>query len=223
MMKTYSEEELLALSGIQHIAFCERQWALIHIERQWTENVRTVEGQNLHKKVDNPYFFEARGDTLTARAVPVASYRLGLYGVCDVVEFENADDCPNSVVLPDRKGRWQPHPVEYKRGNPKKDDRDEVQLCAQAICLEEMLGVSINNCYLYYGETRHRVCIELTDDLRNRVFELSDRMHLFFEKGITPKAVRGKNCRLCSLVDICMPDLTISKMSVSEYLRKGID
>lgn len=223
MTKMYSEEELLALSGIQHMAFCERQWALIHVERQWAESVRTVEGHNLHKKVDNPYLFEARGGLLTARAVPVASYRLGLYGVCDVVEFEKTDETENSTVLSGRKGHWQPFPVEYKRGNIKKDDRDEVQLCAQALCLEEMHGVKVDKCYLYYGEIHHRVTITLSEDLRKRVVELTNRMHLLFQEGVTPKAVKEKKCRLCSLIDICVPEISTSKMSVSDYLKRSID
>lgn len=222
-MKTYSDDELLALSGIQHIAFCERQWALIHIERQWAENVRTVEGQNLHKKVDNPYILETRGGLITARAVPVVSYTLGIYGVCDVVEFESTHESTNSTTIPGKKGYWLPYPVEYKRGKLKKDDRDEVQLCAQAMCLEEMLGVNIDNCYLYYGETRHRTNIELDSSLRKRVKELTYKMHEMFDKGITPKAERGKNCRLCSLVDICVPEISVSKISVSEYLKNGIE
>ena len=201
----YDEDDLLALSGIQHIAFCERQWALIHIEKQWAENVRTVEGRQLHKKVDNPYIFESRVDIVTARAVPIVSYELGLYGVADIIEFSSAEGPGNTVALPGKPGLWSPYPVEYKKGREKKDDRDEVQLCAQAICLEEMLDVRIDNAYLYYGETHHRVKIKLTDNLRQRVIELSQRMHWLFKQGITPGAVAKRGCKLCSLSDICLP------------------
>jgi len=219
----YSEDDLLALSGIQHMAFCTKQWALIHVERQWEENVRTVEGRNLHEKVDNPYIFEERDGIITSRAVPIVSYQLGLYGVADVVEFEMTDDSKNSILLPGHKGFWRPYPVEYKRGKPKKDDIDKVQLCAQAICLEEMHGISIQKCYLYYAEIHRRICIELTDDLRKKVFELSKNMHEIFAEGITPKAIKTKQCRLCSLIDICVPEISSKSKSVLDYLKKAFE
>lgn len=219
----YEEDDLLALSGIQHMAFCERQWALIHIERQWAENVRTAEGQHLHNKVDNPFIFQSRDDLITVRTMPIVSYELGLYGIADVVEFENAALPSNAVTLPGRAGFWSPRPVEYKRGRIKKDDRDEVQLCAQAICLEEMLGVSIENAFIYYGETHHRTPVKLTADLRKHVFELSEKMHCLFNQGITPKVDGNKNCRLCSLIDICMPKVGRRKLNVSEYLKGAIE
>ena len=137
----YTPDELLPLSGIQHFIFCRRQWALIHVERQWQENGLTAEGRLLHTRADNPFFTETRKGEITARAVPVASYRLGLSGVCDVVECVEA---PNGVKLPGRAGLYRPAPVEYKRGHEKRDACDEAQLCAQAMCLEEMLAVSIS-------------------------------------------------------------------------------
>jgi CRISPR-associated exonuclease Cas4 len=220
----YDEDDLLALSGIQHIAFCERQWALIHIEKQWAENVRTIQGRQLHNKVDNPYIFESRVGIVTARAVPIVSYKLGLYGVADVVEFRRDESPCNAVALPGKSGFWSPYPVEYKRGREKKDDRDEVQLCAQAICLEEMLDVSIENAYLYYGETRHRVQVKLTETLRQRVTELSQRMHWLFDHGITPKANVRKNCKLCSLLDICLPKAgSIKAHRVEDYLKDSME
>lgn len=219
----YDEDDLLALSGIQHIAFCERQWALIHIEKQWAENVRTAEGRQLHNKVDNPYIFESRVDIITARAVPIVSYELGLYGIADIVEFVSAESQANAITLPEKLGFWSPYPVEYKRGREKRDDRDEVQLCAQAICIEEMLNVNIENAYLYYGETRHRVQVELTEALRHRVIELSKRMHWLFQNGITPKADGNKSCKLCSLIDVCLPNMGGIKVhKVEDYLKDSI-
>ncbi|NLY76132.1 MAG: Dna2/Cas4 domain-containing protein, partial [Firmicutes bacterium] len=134
MIITYSEDDLLLLSGIQHFAYCERQWALIHIEQQWLENVRTVEGRHLHERVHNPDLVEKRGDLLVARSLPIVSWRLGLYGMMDLVEFRQVGSDQGGIKLPNREGVWLPKPVEYKRGKPKTDDRDEVQLCAQAIC-----------------------------------------------------------------------------------------
>jgi CRISPR-associated exonuclease Cas4 len=170
MTSEYTQDDLLPLSGIQHFLFCRRQWALIHIERQWQENALTAEGRIMHKRADDPFFTETRNGVITARSVPVASYRLGLSGVCDVVEFTAS---PDGVKLPNREGLstgplrlYLPAPVEYKRGKEKHDHSDETQLCAQALCLEEMLSVSIPKGYLYYGEIRHRVEIELTTELQ---------------------------------------------------------
>lgn len=218
----YNEDELLALSGIQHIAFCERQWALIHIERQWAENLRTVEGQHLHNKVNNPFIFESRGNEIIARSVPIVSYSLGLYGIADIIEFEKTENKENAIKIPHKNGYYIPYPVEYKRGKEKMDDRDEVQLCAQAICLEEMFNIKINKAYIYYGETRHRIEIELNNNLRDRVDKLSQKMHDLFKKGITPKAEKKKGCKLCSLIDICMPNLSDKKLKVSEYIEKAL-
>lgn len=141
--RIYSEEELLSLSGIQHYAFCDRQWALIHLEKQWQENLRTVEGSILHERVHNSDYHESRGGIIYARSLPLLSYRLGLFGVADLVEFHPVEAETKGVNLPGRSGFYMPYPVEYKRGKQKKDDRDVVQLCAQALCLEEMLDVSI--------------------------------------------------------------------------------
>ena len=223
MKTTYSDDDLLLLSGIQHFAYCERQWALIHIEQQWQENVKTVEGRHLHERVHNPDLIEKRGALLIARSLPVVSRWLGLYGVMDLVEFHRAGSEPDGTELPDREGFWLPKPVEYKRGKPKPDDRDEVQLCAEAICLEEMLQVRIDKGDLYYGENRRRVLVSFDPALRGRVEELSRRMHQVFEKGITPPAKKDHRCSLCSLKNVCMPDLTRKSRSVKSYIEKEID
>jgi len=220
MKSEYQPDELLPLSGIQHFCFCRRQWALIHIERQWHENVLTVEGKLLHNRVDNPFFTEARKGVIITRSMPVASYRLGLYGVCDVVEFTQS---PDGVNLYGRDGSFQPAPVEYKRGKPKKNRCDEVQLCAQAICLEEMMSIQITFGYLYYGEIRHRVEIELTDELRQLISKYSEEMHSYFERGYTPKVKPSKACKSCSLEDICMPGLQEMGLTASKYIQKQID
>lgn len=219
----YSEDRLLPLSGIQHFAFCERQWALIHVERQWAESQRTVEGHHLHERAHNPFLFDERKGCLVARSLPVVSRKLGLYGQADVVEFHPSLPQNGGVALPSRDGYWLPRPVEYKRGKPKPDERDEVQLCAQAMCLEEMLGASINDGDLYYGETRRRHHVMLSAPLRQRVEELSRRMHVMFEAGWTPPAEKGKRCRLCSLVEVCLPSLTRKPRSVQGYIRKHIE
>lgn len=221
-MSTYSDDDLLLLSGIQHFAYCERQWALIHIEQQWQENVKTVEGKHLHERVHNPELVEKRGDLLVTRSLPIVSWRLGLYGMMDLAEFHQVSSDEGGIKLPNREGFWLPKPVEYKRGKPKADDRDEVQLCAQAICLEEMLQVRIEEGDLYYGENRRRVTVVFDPALRGRVEELSRRMHQVFASGITPPAAKGHRCSLCSLKDICMPALTRKSQSVKSYIEKEI-
>ncbi|WP_298668820.1 CRISPR-associated protein Cas4 [uncultured Methanofollis sp.] len=218
-VRGYADDELLSLSGIQHFCFCRRQWALIHVERQWEDNLRTTEGHFLHERVDDPFFSESRGDVVISRAFSLVSHTLGLYGIADVIEYTRSDD---GVTLPGYEGLWRMHPVEYKRGKPKVDERDEVQLCAQAMCLEEMFAVRIEMSEFYYNEIRRRVPIRLTDDLRDRVVSLSDEMHDLFRKGITPAAESSKNCKYCSLVDVCMPKLTKKNISVTRYIKKHV-
>jgi len=218
----YSEDELLALSGIQHMAFCPRQWALIHIEQLWSENVKTVEGRLMHDKADNPFLQESRGSVIIARSIPLASYSLGLYGIADVVEFKRALNGSAGIVLSDYDGVWIPHPVEYKRGRPKQDERDKVQLCSQAICLEEMYGTNIACGSLYYGETRHREHIVFDRELRCHVRTLAITMHQLFKDGKSPKANYARRCSQCSLVDLCMPKLTMKELTVKQYLENAI-
>lgn len=215
----YTDEELLALSGIQHFCFCRRQWALIHVERQWEENLRTAEGHLIHQRVDDPFFNESRGDLIISRAVPLVSYALGLYGVADVVEYIRSED---GVSLPGREGLWMMRPVEYKRGKPKIDERDEVQLCAQALCLEEMFDTRIDRGDFYYNEIRRRVPLLLSAELRERVYALSKEMHDLFAGGVTPPAEVSRKCNLCSLQNVCMPKLTKKPVSVRKYLRKHV-
>ncbi|MEW6182562.1 MAG: CRISPR-associated protein Cas4 [Bacillota bacterium] len=213
MIKHYAEDDLLPLSGIQHLAYCERQWALIHVENQWVENLRTAEGRNLHQRADNPFFAETRGVVKTIRSVPLVSKTLGLYGVADVIELQKAPDESTGVKY---------SIVEYKRGRPKLDDKDEVQLCAQAVCLEEMLEITLDYGYLYYGETKHRQRVEFNNSLRTRVKKLAERMHELFAKGETPPPVKDKRCKNCSLSDICVPKLAKANKKVDKYLSSVI-
>lgn len=233
MKSEYQADELLPLSGIQHFVFCRRQWALIHVERQWRENVLTIEGRIMHERADDPFYTEVRKGVIIARAVPVASYRLGLVGVCDVVEFQEiAPDTgsvdrttasPDGVRLPGRDGLYLPTPVEYKHGRPKRDPCDEAHLCAQTICLEEMLSVTIPKGYLYYGRTRHRVEIEFTAELRTLVKEMANEMHNYFSRGYTPRVKPSKACRSCSLVEVCLPKLQEEVTPASQYIRQHIE
>lgn len=230
MSRDYTPDDLLPLSGIQHFLFCRRQWALIHVEMQWQDNVLTIEGKQLHERVDDPFFTETRNGTVIARAVPVASYTLGLSGVCDVVEFSllpspngRGDGGEGGIRLPNRPGLYLPAPVEYKRGRPKRDPMDEAQLCAQAMCLEEMLSVEIPRGYLYYGQTRHRELVEFTPQLRDLVRQAAAEMHAYFQRGYTPKVKPHKGCRSCSLTEICLPALQGNVMAASKYIQKQLE
>lgn len=193
------------LSGIQHFVFCSRQWALIHIEHQWAENLLTVEGDLMHSRTHDASKSEKRGNVLILRDLRIASTSLGLSGACDVVEFHPD---PNGVSLNRRKGLWQPYPVEYKRGKPKSHRADELQLCAQAMCLEEMLCCpTITEGSLFYGETRRRELVTLDQELRNTVADMAIQMHQLFARGHTPKIRPHKGCHSCSLKDLCLPVL----------------
>lgn len=187
----YADDELLPLSGLQHIAYCERQWALIHVEQIWTESADTVRGELFHRRVDTEGYTCAHG-IRAERSVRLVSRRLGLYGIADIVEYDAQTDC---VLMP----------VEYKVGKPKSEDWDRLQLAAQAMCLEEMEGTRVVTGALFYGETRRRESVCLTDELRERVEQLSLRMHELFAEGATPLPQTTSKCRRCSLADDCAP------------------
>jgi CRISPR-associated exonuclease Cas4 len=220
MTTDYTPDDLLPLSGIQHFLFCRRQWALIHVERQWQENALTAEGRILHSRVDDPFFTEKRKGVIVARSVPVASTTLGLYGICDVVEFTESTE---GVHLPGHTGTFLAAPVEYKRGKQKQEPSDEAQLCAQALCLEEMLALSIPIGYLYYGQTRRRVTVEFTDPLREQVRKTAQEMHGYFQRGYTPKVKPFKGCKSCSLADLCLPHLQGAATPASSYIQQQIE
>ncbi len=218
-MRHYVEEEFLLLSGLQHFVFCKRQWALIHIEKQWKENFRTVDGSLMHEKAHDKSQTENRGDLRITRGMSVFSARLGVSGECDVVEFRRSE---NGVLLHEADGKWRPLIVEYKRGKPNPKSGDEAQLCAQAMCLEEMLCCPIPTGALYYGETRHRVLVEFTDELRRQVENNLAEMHDLYRRGHTPKVKPSKSCNACSLRELCVPAL-MKRKSAMEYLREKME
>lgn len=215
----FKEEEYLQLSGLQHFSFCRRQWALIHIEQQWAENLRTVDGHLLHEKAHDGSIREKRGDLLITRDMSIHSPTLGISGNCDVVEFHRGTA---GIPLPGREGLWQPYPVEYKRGSPKITDADRLQLCAQAMCLEEMLCCDISEAALFYGETRRREVVALDGELRNQVHRLLEEMHDLYRRSRTPMVKPTKACNACSLKDLCLPKLA-RKRSVTKYLRDSME
>lgn len=214
----YREDDYLMLSGLQHFAYCRRQWALIHIEQQWAENERTVDGQIFHAVAHDKGRIEKRGDLLITRGLPIKSAQLGMSGICDVVEFHKSEA---GVSLASYEGLWQPYPVEYKKGLPKLNEADELQLCGQAICLEEMLLCRIPGGSLFYGENRRRKAVEFTDELRQKVFDMAKEMHDLWDKGYTPRVKPQKGCNACSLKEICVPRLGRVK-SVSAYIEGSL-
>ncbi|MBI4743580.1 MAG: CRISPR-associated protein Cas4 [Actinobacteria bacterium] len=206
----YKDDDFLQLSALQHFVFCQRQCALIHIEQTWFENLFTAEGRIMHDKVHEEKT-EIRKDVKIERGIPLRSNELGLNGKTDIVEFHK-----------DKSGRWIPFPVEYKRGKPKQDNSDKVQLCAQALCLEEMLNVHVSAGAIFYGKTRHRFDVEFNESLRQETKDTAGRLHIFIKEGKTPKAVYAPKCDSCSFFDVCMPKIVGRNLSVEKYLEEQI-
>lgn len=217
----YGEEDMLMLSGIQHYMFCPRQWALIHIEQQWQENSLTIEGNILHEKVNDPTYRQKNGETITLRHVSIVSKELGLYGITDAVELHKTTDKENSITNKRYPGFWNPFPIEYKRGKPKVDERDKVQLAAQVICLEEMNKIYIHEAALFYFETRQRIIVEIDEPLRESTRRCSKEMHQLMTAGKTPPAIKTKSCNNCSLKEVCLPEM-FDRQQVKNYLRTNL-
>ncbi len=209
-------EDYLMLSGIQHFDFCRSQWALIHIEQQWKENELTAEGHFDHSVCHDDNRVEKRNDIIIMRGMRVVSHKLKLSGVCDVVEFHKTED---GVELNRYEGKWLPVPIEYKHGHAKSINADRLQLCAQAIALEEMFLCDIHHGYLFYKETNRRELVEFNRELRELTEKTAKEMNLYYQKGNTPKAIKKSACSKCSLNDVCLP-LISEKGVVSDYIDK---
>ena len=213
----YSEDNLLPLSALQHLFFCERQCALIHIEQLWDENLFTAQGRIMHDKVHSETT-ERRRDIRVEYGMPLRSFRLGLAGKADVIEFHRLE----GGGWPRQQRGWRPFPVEYKRGRNKPDNRDKVQLCAQAICLEEMMSVPVLKGAIYYGKERHRTEVEFEESLRQDTQETAMRLHKLIESGKTPPPVYEEKCDTCSLLNLCLPKSIQKKLSVDHYIAAMI-
>lgn len=211
-------DNYLLISGIQHFIFCRRQWALIHIEQLWGENYFTIDGQIKHDKVDNSNSHELKKDIRIIRSMPIASQMLKIQGKCDVVELKPDED---GFYFSKYDKKYKVYPIEYKRGKPKTDESDILQLLAQAMCLEEMLGLRIDEGACFYFETRRRQPVIFTEDLRNRLTSIIDEMNNYYNRKYTPKVKKGKKCMACSLKDQCLPELD-GTISVSEYMERRL-
>ncbi len=207
----YSEDDLLQLSGLQHLLYCPRQCALSYMELQWADNFFTAKGIVMHDKVHNDKI-ERKKDVIIERGIYIKSYALGLVGKSDVVEFYKSEE-----------GKLIPFPVEYKSGKAKSDNTDKVQLCAQALCLEEMLKTPVPKGAIYYGKTRNRLDVEFDESLRNETTSLAKEFHNLIEGGITPKPKYSKKCDNCSFKELCLPEIFDRKKSVREYLKNIIE
>ncbi len=217
----FAEDELLPISALQHLEFCPRQWALMYLENIWAENELTAQGGILHKQADRPSH-EWQGDILIIRSLRLRSLRLGLTGIADVVEFHptaSDDESCKGTSLPGFSGRWIPLPVEYKRGRPKSGLCDEVQLCAQALCLEEMLKIELKTGAVFYGQPRRRHSVDFTPSLRKKTKDLSIQLQELTKKGVTPAAQYNRACRSCSIYDWCQPKTTGKGKSAARYMK----
>jgi len=225
----YDEDDLLPISALQHLVFCERQCALIHIEGAWAENMLTAQGRELHERAHEAETVMREG-VRTCRGLRLRSLRLGLTGQADVVEFHRCDedsrhsdeDAVSGAPLAGLPGLWRPFPVEYKRGRPKPDICDEVQLCAQALCLEEMLNTSVPAGAIFYGQPRRRMEVTCGPDLRRETERLALRLHEFIAAGITPPAGHERKCRGCSMLSLCLPETAGAGRSALQYLDDAI-
>lgn len=217
----YTEDELFPISALQHLLFCERRAALVHIEGLWDENPFTVEGRYLHERTDE-IGTEVRSDLRIARGLRLRSLRLGLTGKADVVEFCRLPEGKAGVSFVDVSGLWNPIPVEYKRGRLRHERGYEVQLCAQAICLEEMMNIEIGAGAIYYGKTRRRLEITFDEKLRRETEGTAERLRELLASEGTPRAVPGPKCKSCSLLDLCLPGVTGKRRNVQGYLLRAI-
>jgi len=231
----FEEDDFLPLSALQHLLFCERRAILVHCEGLWAENRFTIEGHHLHERTDIPNL-EVRGNIRIARGLYIRSLKLGLSGKMDVVEFHqiigNSSmsynyskkirvDC---VILPGVPGLWKPFPVEYKRGKLRREEGYEIQLCAQALCLEEMLNTEVHAGAIFYSKTRKRLDVIFDNKLRMETETAVMRLHQLIREGKTPSSRYEKKCERCSLLDLCLPQASGNKkLSAEQYLAKAID
>lgn len=218
-MKKSDEYDRMPISSLKQFIYCKRRFALMYINCEWGSNYKIVEGDILHSRVNDPFFNEKRGDVYISRSVPVYSEKLNLYGVADIVEFIRDDD---GIKLPGKKGTWRINPIEYKNGKPEKTNSDNYQLCAQALCLEEMFNIEINNGDIYYGKIKRRIEVELTEELKSDVRKKLSEMSELLMKQEIPKKPQKQNCSLCSLHDICIPSVAsgVHKSLRQEFMEK---
>ena len=199
------------LSSIQHYIFCPRQCALIHKEQCWAENYLTAKGDLFHSRVDS-YPNEKRRGFRTEFSMPIYSSELGITGKTDIVEIRYRNKEIREIC-----------PVEYKSGKPKHSTADEAQLCAQILCLEEMMGINIEIGYLYYGKTKRRIPIEISRSLREEVIHTAHRIHQVLQEEQLPPPIKKPHCQTCSLKEECQPDVSSKPKVVRNWINRVLD
>ena len=204
LLKNIEINERLPISAVKQYAYCKRRFGLMFIDNEFSDNYKTIEGNILHEKVNDPFFNEKRGEKYYSRSVPVYSDRLNLYGIVDIIEFISDE---KGVNIPTQNGLWKINPIEYKNGKPEKSRADELQLCAQTLCLEEMFSIEISSADIYYGRLRKRINILLSEELRQTAEQMIYEIHQLIEKASIPDKPANQNCNLCSLIDICLPKI----------------
>ena len=217
----YAEEDFRMISELQHFAFCLRQWALIHLEQEWSDNFLTAQGNIIHRRAHTENCAEKRSRLLTVRGLRVFSPTLGVSGQWDVVEFTQTDEGEDGAILQGRTGKWKIRPVEYKRGRMKADVCDALQLCCQAMCLEEMMGYPIPCGSIYYFDARHRTEIAFDATLRKQVADSCREIHAYARRQYIPRVKVTAKCKSCSLKDVCLPKLQ-GHPSVNAYYQERL-
>ena len=236
----FDEDQFIPISALQHWLYCPRQCALIHVEQAWAENKFTAEGRVMHENAHEGADETKAGVRIT-RGMPVTSRTLGLTGQCDVVEFHPAsgdlkfeNPALRNTAGEERGANFKSqisnlkctprvHPVEYKRGKPKAHRADEVQLCAQGMCLEEMLGIEIGSGCLYYGEKRRRMDVVFNEELRGIVRDTVGEIRSCFASGVTPLAeYDARRCDACSLIDLCQPHALRFKKGAAVWFTSSL-
>jgi CRISPR-associated exonuclease Cas4 len=212
----YSDDDCIAISGLQHLAFCKRQWGLIHLNQEWAENYLTAQGKIMHERVDSGYQ-EFRRGVKQFSGLHVRNMELGLYGRMDVLEIEQTEVPHVEIPWIKLRGNWRLRPVEFKHGKPKDHNADLIQLCAQALCLEEMTGLSVNEGSIFYCELRRRAEFEFDKDIRTETIELAKDAHRLIASGKVPEAEVNHNCKSCSLMGFCQPNIGNQKKLKDYY------
>lgn len=213
------EEDYLHISSIQHFVFCKRQWAILYLEDQWQENLLTAEGRVIHERAHDNSIKESRKDYFVIRSMPIKSHTYKLTGECDIVEFIKDE---NGINIKGKKDKYIIYPVEYKRGNIKKDESDKMQLLAQCISLEEMFVTEVRSGAIYYNKIRKREEINFTEEDINKFKNIVEEMHRIYKQKKNPKVRISKKCKNCSVNEICMPNLS-NKEDVVNYINRRLD
>ena len=217
----FPDDQLISISSLQHMQFCPRQWGLIHLEQFWADNSLTAMGNAMHEKVHTSDS-ESRGDIKIARGLRIPNLQYGITGQTDAVEYHRSVLKDNAIELPNSADYWKPFPIEYKRGKPKSDDSDKVQLCAQVLCLEEMYHINIPNAAFFYGQIKKRLIVEIDHEIRSKTIALISQLHELIRAGKTPKGEFSKKCKSCSLIETCMPKSTNISKQINRYINSSI-